>query len=66
VGSVGVIAFGALIAGDAQHSGADGLPGPFGQGDGGEGFAVHRSGVVNCDYPTASERPANPLIDQHC
>ena len=29
------------------------------------GESVH-GGVVNCAYPTASEHPANPLIDQHC
>lgn len=44
VGSVGVVALGALIGGDAEQSGSDGSPGPFGQGHGGEGVAVPGGG----------------------
>ena len=49
MGGVGVVALGALIGGDAEQGGADGPPGPFGQGHGGEGVAVpggHRFGSV--------------------
>lgn len=42
--SILVVAFGALIGGDAEQGGSDGSPGPFGQGDGGEGVAVPGSG----------------------
>ena len=50
VGGVGVVALVAFISGDAEHGGADSLPGPLRQGDGGKGLAVpgvHRGGVVN-------------------
>ena len=45
-----VVTLQTLITGDAEQSGSDGSPGPFGQGDGGEGVAVpggggHRFGV---------------------
>jgi len=41
---VGVVALQTLIAGDAEQGGSDGPPGPFGQGDGGEGLRVPGGG----------------------
>ena len=48
--SILVVALQTLITGDAEQSGSDGPPGPFGQSDRGEGVAVpgggsHRVGV---------------------
>jgi len=72
-GIVGIILAGDLIGGEVVLNPEGDIPGfpvcPTVEvgalGDhGGEG--VHGGVVVNCDYPTASERPANPLIDQHC
>lgn len=42
--SILVVALQTLISGDTEQSGSDGSPGPFGQGDGGEGVAVPGSG----------------------
>jgi len=55
VGGIGVVALGALIGGDAEQGGADGSPGPFGQGDGGEGLSVPGHGSVAVESIVAGQ-----------